>query len=171
MWSHPLGDYLMSSCCVLDGGFATSTDRHTLQLQVCYFMPFMPFQYRLPWYPKPQHVDTIRKWQLHPLKELPIVFTAHQQSCGKVMFSVMPVHSQRGGSCVTITHNAFDPSVQTPLSVQDPDPPLYWAPVPDPSWWHLMAKIGYLFKLLHLRTSLYSTPPNWCWHLVAVYVW
>ena len=44
----------------------------------------------------------------------------------------MLVHSQRGGSCVTITHNAFDPSVQTPLSVQDPDPSSVLGPSPDP---------------------------------------
>ena len=46
-------------------------------------------------------------------------FTAHQRSCGKVMFSVVSVH---GESHVTITHDALDFTIQEPLT-QPPPPP------------------------------------------------
>ena len=58
-------------------------------------------------------------------------FNAHQQSCRKVMFSVMSVcPSVHRGSHVTITHNALDLTVQDPPN-PGPAPPAHqtWDPL------------------------------------------
>ena len=44
------------------------------------------------------------------------IFTAHQRSCGKVMFSQESVILLRGLSHVTITHDALDFIVRSPLA-------------------------------------------------------
>ena len=71
------------------------------------------------------------------------IFTARQRSCRKVMFSVMPVPQSgilsTGGSYVTITHDG-----------------------PASSQWHLVAKTGDMFKVVHLWT-----PAHQCWDVEA----
>ena len=71
-------------------------------------------------------------------------FAARQLICMKVVFSLVSVDK---GSHVTITMMHWTSLYRHPL----------------------VAKTGCLFKLVDLKTSLYS--PNWCWHLVAGYMW
>ena len=71
---------------------------------------------------------------------------------------------QGGGPHVTITHDALDLNVQPIPPPPEPQPCFFMC------YWHLVAKTGYLFKLVHLRTSLYSHL-GWCWNLVAGYLW
>ena len=82
------------------------------------------------------------------------VITACQRSFGKVMFSQVSVCSQRG-SHVTVTLDALVLAVQAPIQTSDPghDYPCYW---------HLVASIGDLFKLVHLRTPRSNI---WYWPL------
>ena len=56
------------------------------------------------------------------------IFTASQQSCGKVMFSVVSVNGV-GGSHVTITHDALN------LTIRHPNPPRTGTPLQTCSTW------------------------------------
>ena len=84
------------------------------------------------------------------------IFTDCQRSCREAMFSVMCVclSVHRGGvSYMTINQDALDLTLQVPIC-KGP-----WLPCK----WHLVAITGDLFKLVHLRTSLYTPPAADIW--------
>ena len=72
-------------------------------------------QVSMGWYPS---MPSIGGLQAHTQGEADII-TARQQSCGKVMFTVVSVCEQvwgMGGSHVTITHDVLDHTIQGPPS-------------------------------------------------------